>query len=309
MPTIVMTGGTSGFGAIAAGQLRGAPGTRIFIGARHPASDPGSMELDLTSLESVKHFAHALLSGPSIDYLVLNAGMIQSDNRTRTIDGFETTFAVNFLSQYLLLRLLLPHLSTNARIVMTTSGAHDPAIKAGLVIPRHANVERLAHPERDPQRESTPSQAAEHAYTASKLCVAMTVQYLVRERTVRERGIEVIAFDPGQVFGTGLARYLPPHKRLAWKALGHPLLGWPIRQMQDTLNTPESAGSALASLALGRISPPDGQFYVALRRGSLSWRQPSAFARDQMRANALWAESAALVGFSLPEPGEVSLAA
>jgi NAD(P)-dependent dehydrogenase (short-subunit alcohol dehydrogenase family) len=310
MPTIVMTGGTSGFGSMAGRRMQDDPGTRLILGTRKHEDYPDRIELDLTSLASVRHFANevrARFPDQSIDGLILNAGIIRRDTKVHTADGFEITFTVNVLSQYLLLRLLVPHLSPNGRIVLTTSGAHDPAVTAGLVVPRHANAELLTYPNRDPQSENTPSQAAEHAYTASKLYIALIAQYIERQEELRDRGIEVIAFDPGQVFGTGLARDLPLHKRSAWRALGHPVLGWPIRQVQNTLNTPNAAGNALAQLALNSAIRSDGKFYVALRRGQLVWCNPSILAQNRSLADDLWKDCAALA--DLPASQPISLVA
>ncbi|WP_420115160.1 hypothetical protein [Pseudactinotalea sp.] len=58
--------------------------------------------------------------------------MSRRDAASRTVDGLETSFAVNHLAHYLLLRLLLPTLAHRARVVLTTSGPHDPASRADL---------------------------------------------------------------------------------------------------------------------------------------------------------------------------------
>lgn len=62
---------------------------------------------------------------PKVDVLVNNAGGIHP-TRTVTVDGIETTFAVNHLAYFLLANLLLAHLKASpaARIVNVTSQAH-----------------------------------------------------------------------------------------------------------------------------------------------------------------------------------------
>jgi hypothetical protein len=55
----------------------------------------------------------------------------------------------------------------------------------------------------------------------------------------------------------------------------------------------------LADLALGVATPPNGRTYAALRRGRLTWPDPSELARRDDVAQALWNDSARLVG--LPE--------
>jgi len=301
MSTMVMTGGTSGFGAIAAERLTLSGDARLILGARRPTSVGESIPLDLTALNSVRAFATSVrerLGDTAVDALVLNAGMIRHDDTGRTVDGFETTFAVNHLAHYLILRLLLPALADSAVVVMTTSGTHDPATKAGLAPPRHADAELLAHPDRDPNRNPAPRKAGEHAYTASKLCTVLTARSLSEHPDVQTRRITVVAYDPGQVFGTGLAKDLSFPRRVAWSLLGTPVLGWPVRRFNSTLNSRSAAGNTLADLTLGLATTPNERIYAALRRGKLTWTDPSELARRDELAQALWNDSDRLVGLS-----------
>jgi len=295
---MVMTGGTSGFGAIAAERLTRADNVRLILGARRPTAVGESIPLDLTALDSVRAFATSLrerLGGTPVDALVLNAGLILHDIVRRTVDGFETTFAVNHLAHYLLLRLLLPVLAEGAIVVLTTSGTHDPATRAGLAPPRHADAELLAHPDRDADRDGRAGKDGEHAYTASKLCTVLTARSLSKHPDVKARRLTVIAYDPGQVFGTGLAKDLSIPLRMAWSLLGTPV-GWPLRQLNPTLNSRATAGNILADLALGLTAPPAGRTYAAVRRSRLTWPDPSELARSDELAQALWRDSAKLVG-------------
>jgi NAD(P)-dependent dehydrogenase (short-subunit alcohol dehydrogenase family) len=301
VPTIVMTGGTSGFGAIAAGRMAQLDDARLILGARQPTPAGESIPLDLTSLDSVRTFAASVgerLDGTGIDALVLNAGMIRHDDADRTVDGFETTFVVNYLSHYLMLRQLQSVLADGAIVVMTTSGTYDPATKAGLETPHHADAELLAHPDRDSHRHPKPRKAAEHAYTASKLCTILTARTLSELPAVRSRRVTVVAYDPGQVFGTGLARDLPLHMRVAWSLLGTPVLGRPLRRFSSTLNSRSDAGTRLANLTLGLEPIPEGRMYATLRRGKISWPDPSEMARNDELARRLWDDSARLVGLA-----------
>ncbi|WP_020392870.1 SDR family NAD(P)-dependent oxidoreductase [Kribbella catacumbae] len=304
MKTIVMTGGTTGFGRLAVHEMGRSPEHRLILGGRPlPGRDPAQLpyggdllELDLAHLESVRSFAADVSArADTVDGLVLNAGIIRPDADTRTADGFETTFAVNHLAHYLLLRLLLPALAPGATVVLTTSGTHDPATGAGLATPRHADARLLAHPDRDPERHSRPTAAGEHAYTASKLCAVLTARSLTAHPDARSRRLTVVAYDPGQVFGTGLVQDLALPLRIGWTLLGTPLLGWPMRRFNRNLNTRAAAGHALANLALGRTTPPSSPGYAALRRGGLSWPNPSDLARDDALAQQLWTDSASLV--------------
>lgn len=299
MRTIVMTGGTSGFGELAARQVLAAEDVRLLIGARGPApTGAESIPVDLTSLESVRAFAESVstqLGDAEIDALVLNAGVNGRDADERTPDGYETAFAVNHLAHYLLLRLLLPRLARGAVVVLTTSGTHDPAEGAMLPAPRHANAQLLAHPELDPERDAAPRTAAGRAYASSKLCTILTVRALAAQPEATAKNLSVLAYDPGPTPGTGLLRNAPAAGRLVWRTCG-PVL----RRLVRRFTSKEAAGGTLAAIALGDVHPPDGRYYGAVRGDELTWREPSELARSDDARDALWRDSAALVGFSRP---------
>ena len=132
-PLAVVTGASSGIGAAAALELA-RRGLRVVAVGRDPkrvaaigeelGEEP--VRADLSSLAGVRGLADELLERcPRIDVLVNNAGVVMK-RRELTVDGHETTFAVNHLAPYLLTNLLLPRLreSAPARVVTTSSDAH-----------------------------------------------------------------------------------------------------------------------------------------------------------------------------------------
>lgn len=74
------------------------------------------MEVDLSSLKSVKKFAEEILKDfPKIHALINNAGVsVPVANNEKTKDGFEIHFGVNHLSHFLLTNLLLDRLKESA---------------------------------------------------------------------------------------------------------------------------------------------------------------------------------------------------
>ncbi|TDC20152.1 SDR family NAD(P)-dependent oxidoreductase [Streptomyces sp. 8K308] len=296
MPTVVMTGGTSGLGEVAAGRIA-ASGATLLLGARSAgANGLDVLPLDLARLDSVRSFAEAVgdrLGDTPVDVLVLNAGLSFHSVDQRTPDGLETTFAVNHLSQYLLLRLLLPRLAHGARVIITSSSTHDPELAGILPAPRHADAKLLAHPELDPDLDESPRKAGGHAYTSSKLCNVLTARALAAQPLAAERALSVIAYDPGATPGTGLSRNFSPAIRLVWA-----LLGSPLGRLVPRYSSRAQAGGTLADLALGIVRPPADQGYASLVKGRLTWPRPSALARDPRAADALWHDSAALAGLT-----------
>jgi hypothetical protein len=122
--------------------------------------------------------------------------------------------------------------------------------------------------------------------------VVLTARALAAQPEARARQLTVVAYDPGRTPGTGLMRNEGPVLHGLWRVLGSPLL----RPLVPRANSREAAGGALAALALGRVRPPAGRTYAALRRGDLTWPAPSELARRDDLMVALWRDSAALVG-------------
>ncbi|HZC45580.1 MAG TPA: SDR family NAD(P)-dependent oxidoreductase, partial [Candidatus Acidoferrum sp.] len=118
--------------------------TRLIAETRHESIE--AMTLDLASLESVRSFAHNFATGsrPPLRAIVCNAATQIVTGRTFTSDGFETTFAVNHLGHFLLAQLMLPQIAPPARIVVVSSGTHDPAQTTGMPAPVYKSARFLA---------------------------------------------------------------------------------------------------------------------------------------------------------------------
>jgi NAD(P)-dependent dehydrogenase (short-subunit alcohol dehydrogenase family) len=93
------------------------------------AAGGGEVQLflaDLASQEEIRRLSHEIHARvPRLDVLINNAGAIFT-KRTTTVDGLESTFAVNHLAYFLLTNLLLDLLTASApaRIVNVSSGSH-----------------------------------------------------------------------------------------------------------------------------------------------------------------------------------------
>lgn len=294
---LLITGGTSGIGREAVRILLSRGDAEITLAARHadrvPVSFRGRVGVATARLErlaSVRELAARLKSEPPLDILALNAGL-QCTNRQTSDDGFELTFAVNHLSHYLLARLVAPSLAQGGRIVVTASGTHDPEERTGMPPPRHADAERLAFPDRDPQRDPNPMKAGRRAYSTSKLCNIMMARELARRIAPSRPDISVMAYDPGFTPGTGLARRYPGPTGLIFRYV----LPLTARRSQG-VSTPANSGRLLSHL----IADPAyqcarGQYFV-MHGDRLEMRDPSVLARDAAASARLWDQSAELVG-------------
>jgi NAD(P)-dependent dehydrogenase (short-subunit alcohol dehydrogenase family) len=136
----VITGGNSGLGYETALEVAG-HGAQTLIASRNPAktaeavekiraAKPGArveaMELDLSSLASIRAFSDALHRRlQKLDVLVNNAGVMAIPRRT-TADGFEMQLGTNHLGHFALTGLLLDLLAASGagRVVNVSSGVH-----------------------------------------------------------------------------------------------------------------------------------------------------------------------------------------
>jgi NAD(P)-dependent dehydrogenase (short-subunit alcohol dehydrogenase family) len=135
----LVTGSTSGIGKATALGLAKLGATVIVVGRDRDRGSAAVAEIsaasgnpnvdlllaDLSSQASVRQLARDVQSRyPNLHVLVNNAGGVYSQ-RSETVDGIETTFAINHLAYFLLTNLLLDLLkaSAPARIVNVTSTA------------------------------------------------------------------------------------------------------------------------------------------------------------------------------------------
>ncbi len=141
MKTVVMTGATSGIGRVAADHILEAPDIELWVGARG-APPPGAhaLPLDLARLANVHTFAQAVkerLGECPLDVLVLNAATQTPNDRGRTEDSFETTFAVNHLAHYLLIARALSR-SPAAKAKHLRVIAYNPGFTLGTGLQQKA---------------------------------------------------------------------------------------------------------------------------------------------------------------------------
>ena len=128
--TILVTGSSDGLGRATAAELRKS-GATVIVHGRDPARTAAAAEeigseharvADLASLSEVRRLAGEL---DELDTLVCNAGRVVPERR-ESADGHELTFAVNYLSHFLLTQLLLSRLREPARIVNVSSIGQAP---------------------------------------------------------------------------------------------------------------------------------------------------------------------------------------
>ena len=136
---IVITGANSGLGYQTALELAKAK-AHVVMACRNagrcnkakndilavvPDATVTTLELDLGSLASVRHFAAVVKEQfDHVDVLINNAGIMANPTREVTVDGLESQVGTNHFGHFLLTALLYPILAPNARIINHSSEAH-----------------------------------------------------------------------------------------------------------------------------------------------------------------------------------------
>ena len=277
----IVTGASAGIGLYTAlGLAR--QGMRIVMIGRDPArterarrlvaerSGSGAVEIalaDFASFAAIRRLADGLLSAHDrIDVLVNNAGLI-SPRFQLSQDGYELTIAVNHLAPFLLTNLLLDRLraSAPARIVTVASQAHRGA---------RLEVATMTRPQ---------DWAPLSAYGRSKLCNVLFTRALARRLDAKQ--VTAACLHPGVV-----ATAIGDH---AGSIAG---FGW--RLIKPFLISPEKGAATSLFLATVADPTPYHGAYVMDQRIA----EPDTAARDDRLVEALWAESARLVGVSASAP-------
>ncbi len=193
--TVVITGGTSGIGEVAAEELA-RRGARIVLVARSPERADATMArlasanrdahhtvhfADLSHIADMKRVAAEIAAAePRIDVLINNAGAMFA-KRESTSDGLEMTFAVNHMAYFVITMGLLDRLKATpgARIVSTASDAH----KAGRL-----DFDNL---------QAQKSYSGFRIYGTSKLCNILFTRELARR--LQGTGVTAVCLHPGFV--------------------------------------------------------------------------------------------------------------
>ncbi|HKH23255.1 MAG TPA: SDR family oxidoreductase [Solirubrobacterales bacterium] len=207
--TIVITGATDGLGKGLAREL--APsGARLILHGRNEEKGKALLEelrqhqtgragarprtngelvwrrADFASLDEVRDLAEALRDEDRLDVLVNNAGIGTAGGREESAEGYELTFAVNYLAPFLLTRQLLPLIqrSAPARIVNVSSAGQAPIDFDDVMLEN--------------------SYSGVQAYCQSKLALVMLTFDLAEE--LEGSGVTANCLHPGTYLPTNMVR-------------------------------------------------------------------------------------------------------
>ena len=315
--SVLVTGGNSGIGYECARALAKA-GRHVIIASRNRqlseeavrkiAAENGAerieaMDLDLSSSDSIRSAVAAIHArNLPLQSLVCNAGLQFRSGPVLSERGYELTFAVNHLGHFLLTNLLLERLAANApaRIVIVSSGVHDPKRFTGMPKPQFTDFETLS----ETGCASRDTYDGGLAYVNSKVCNLWFAYELARRLEAKgigdpNRPIAINAFDPGLVPGSGLAREYAPWMRFVWESV-MPVMAAGLTRFVPGISTAEKSGSALAGLVLDpRRGASGARYYPSHTRWLETPSSDQSY--DVGRARELWEASAHMIGLAAGE--------
>ncbi len=255
--TILVTGATAGLGKELARELAARGATVLVHGRSQERIEQTVAELtqstgsdrlvpiraDLASLTEVRRLAEAVSGRERLDALVNNAGVAIRE-RTESADGYELTFAVNYLAPFLLTELLLPALRSSgpARVVNVASVGQAPVNFDDVMLEHRYDMG--------------------FAYSQSKLAlIAFTFERARRLRETDESEVTVNALHPATLMPT----------KLVFESIG---------RTQDTL---EQGVQATLRLAVDpELDGVSGEYFDGLERSTAHRQAYEAESRQRL---------------------------
>ena len=278
MRTIIITGANSGLGFETALKIASNKDYGLILACR--SIDKGNkakeeiinktgnnnikvLEIDTSSLESVRNFVEEFKKlNTKIYGLVNNAGISGMNNGT-SVDNFDLVMATNYIGHFLLTNLLLPYMDDNAKIFNISSDMHNPPRKLAWI---------------DPNEQFKPLMNNQ-SYSYSKLDIIYFTYELVEILKKNNSNILVNAFNPGLMKTNFLGDKKPPVAMLKLT-------------MPNRVGDLDKSSYALSELILNDDYKDTGKYYDR----STNYIHSSELSYNVENRKDLWNKSILIVG-------------
>jgi len=274
---VIITGANSGIGKAASLALANMGASVVMVARNKERGEAAKAEIiresgnssvdlllaDLSSLESVRQLANEFQKKyPKLHVLINNAGLF-NQGRHVTTDGYENTFATNYLAAFLLTNLQLEQLKASApsRIINVSSVGHYKG---------HINFDDL-----NLEKEY----GGWKAYGQSKLALVLFTHELAKK--LQGTGVTVNAVHPGTVATNIWTRPFGP-------------AGFITALPKLFMASPEKGAETIVYLA----SSPDAQSLSGEYLEKSKVKKSSEESYDEEIAQRLWDVSAKLTRLS-----------
>ncbi|CAD6257904.1 unnamed protein product [Miscanthus lutarioriparius] len=292
--TAIVTGATNGIGKETA-RVLALRGAKVIIPARTlesglkvkeslaeqvPSSKLHVMEMDLSSLSSVRDFARSFDSSHEhLNLLINNAGIMACPYQLSK-DGIELQFATNHVGHFLLTNLLLDKMKSTAR---------ETGVQGRII-----NVSSIAHKSDGTCFELNKlNDKARYqpfiAYAHSKLANILHANEL--SRRFQEEGCNLTAnsLHPGAII-TNIIRYVAGNNSALISVLS-PVANLVLKSI------PQGAATTCYLALHPNVKDVSGKYFSDCNEAT-----PTAVARDSELAKRLWSFSEELVGINADMP-------
>jgi len=273
-------------GATVIGTVKDIAAAEASLGQVREAATHGGgrlklVALDLASLQSVRTCADQLLAdGLPFDAVIANAGVMATPFG-KTVDGFETQFAINYLGHFALVDRLTPLFAQGSRLVALSSQAHRVA-DIDLLDPHFA------------RQDYEPFVAYGRSKTAITLFAAEF------DRRHRAQGIRAASVMPGNSLTELPRNFTPEQLQGLFATVGKARAdaGLPPGQLKDigqaaatsvwaavVADADAIGGRYLEDCAVAPVNDTPNPFADGVR----------SYALDPVKAGQLWAQSEELI--------------
>ncbi|XP_020102334.1 short-chain dehydrogenase TIC 32, chloroplastic isoform X1 [Ananas comosus] len=282
--TAIITGGASGIGAetarvfalrgahviIAARNMEAANNVKELLVKSNPKAHVDVLQLDLSSLKSVRAFADKFISmNLPLNILINNAGVMFCPYQLSE-DGIEMQFATNHLGHFSLTNLLLEKMKETSR----STGIEGRIVNLSSIAHLHTYEEGILFDKLNDRR----GYSDKKAYGQSKLANILHANEL--SRRLKEEGANITAnsVHPGLIM-TNLMR----HSFLLMRILKvFTCIFWK--------NVPQGAATTCYVALHPTLKGVTGKYFLDCNE-----EKPSALAREETLAKKLWDFSENLV--------------
>ena len=207
--------------------------------------------IDLSNLENIQKVGDYLIKkNITLDVVILNAGLQYTGSFYPKVSkqGIELTFAVNHLSHFYLINILIGLIKdkNESRIIITSSDVHDPKSPGGNIGAK-AGLNNLVNFKKEITGKYI-NFNADKAYKNSKLCNILFAKELSKRLQIQESKISVISWAPGLVIPNedlGFFRYSKKFNKF-----GYIVFSSMAKNILGISENVENAGKLLSQIVL-----------------------------------------------------------